>query len=88
VVVVQTDFLNGIHPSTIICPITSNVKSGADILRVHLKKGEGGLNNASDILVDQLRAIDKRRLIKKLGSLSKQSKTKLIENIAVVLDIP
>ena len=35
----QTDLLNTFHPSTIICPITTNVIPDADILRVHLKKG-------------------------------------------------
>ena len=40
VLVLQTNLLNQIpHPTTIICPITTNVENGADILRVHLKKG-------------------------------------------------
>ena len=38
VVVVQTDLLNDIHKSTIICPITSKVISKSNILRVHLNK--------------------------------------------------
>jgi mRNA interferase MazF len=87
VVVVQTDLLNEYHPSTIICPITTKVEPKSDILRVHLKKGEAGLNQKSDILVDQIRAIDNRRFIKKLGIISAQSRQKLLENIAVLLDI-
>jgi len=39
VLIVQTDVLNKIHPSTIICPITTNVKPESQILRLHLKKG-------------------------------------------------
>ncbi len=39
VVIIQTDLLNSIHPSTIICPITTNVQSESEILRVHLKIG-------------------------------------------------
>ncbi len=62
VVIIQTDLLNEIHPSVIICPVTSNVAEEADLLRVHLKKDQ--LKQKSDILVDQIRAIDKRRLIK------------------------
>ena len=39
VVVIQTNLLNKIpHPSTIVCPITTNVKKDSEILRVHLKK--------------------------------------------------
>ena len=38
VVIVQTDLLNDFHPSTLICPITSNVNTEIDLLRVHIKK--------------------------------------------------
>ena len=39
VLIVQTNLLNKIlHPSTIVCPITTNVKIDSEILRVHLKK--------------------------------------------------
>ncbi len=38
VVIVQTDLLNSDHPSTIICPITSNRSVDVEILRVRLKK--------------------------------------------------
>jgi len=87
VVIIQTDLLNGIHPSTIICPITTNIEKSSDILRVHLEKNKAGLKTDSDILVDQMRSIDNRRLIKRLGILSEQSKINLIENIAIILDI-
>ena len=38
VVVVQTDLLNDSLPSTVICPITTNMVPRASLLRVHLKK--------------------------------------------------
>jgi len=66
VVVAQTNFLNNIHPSTVVCPITTNVIQNSKLLRVHLKKGEAGLNQNSDILIDQVRAIDNRRFKKRL----------------------
>jgi mRNA interferase MazF len=87
VVIIQSDLLNEYHPSTIICPITTNVELKSDILRVHLKKGEAGLNKNSDILVDQLRAIDNTRFKKCIGILNKKSKLKLIENLKIVLDL-
>ena len=85
VIVVQTDLLNDVHLSTIICPITTNVQNEADLLRVHLKKVQ--LDEMSDILVDQLRAIDNTRLIKKVGQLNREQKTKLKANLRIVLDI-
>lgn len=85
VVVVQTDLLNETHLSTLVCPITTNVKSEIDLLRVHLKKSQ--LNQLSDVLVDQIRAVDNKRLIEKIGSLTKEQSIKLKENIKIVLDL-
>jgi len=87
VLIVQTNLLNIEHPSTIICPITTNVAKDSDILRVHLKKGTANLNEDSDIMIDQIRAIDNRRLVKKAGELSKDLQNKTKENIKIILDL-
>jgi mRNA interferase MazF len=87
VVVIQTDLLNKIHPSVIVCPISTNVIKDAEILRVHLKKGQASLKKDCDILVDQIRAIDRLRLKEKLGSLPEASINLLKENLRVVLDL-
>jgi mRNA interferase MazF len=57
----------------------------ATILRVHLNKGI--LDQLSDILVDQIRAIDNIRMMKKIGSLSKAQISQLKANLKIVLDI-
>jgi mRNA interferase MazF len=85
VVIVQTDLLNETHLSTLICPITTNVILGIELLRIHLKTGQ--LDKLSDVLVDQVRAIDNRRLIKKLGQLTKEQRNSLKTNLKIVLDI-
>jgi mRNA interferase MazF len=85
VVVVQTNLMNAVHPSTLICPITSQINLGATILRVHLNKGI--LDQLSDILVDQIRAIDNIRMMKKIGSLTKTQISQLKANLKIVLDI-
>lgn len=85
VVIIQTDLLNETHLSTIVCPITTNVKPDAEILRVHLKKAQ--LSKLSDILVDQPRAIDNKRFIKKLGKLTNEQILQLKENLKIVLDL-
>jgi len=88
VLVIQTNLLNKIlHPSTIVCPITTNVQKEADILRVHLKKGMAKLNENCDILIDQIRAIDNSRLIKKVGDLPEDLIEKVKENVLIILDI-
>jgi mRNA interferase MazF len=88
VLIVQTNLLNKIpHPSTIVCPITTNTEDNSDILRVHLKKGMSNVNENCDIMLDQIRAIDNNRLIKKVGSLSVELIDKVKENIKIVLDL-
>ena len=84
VVIIQTDLLNDIHLSTLICPVTTNIKTDVQLLRVHLKKDQ--LSKPSDILVDQIRAIDNNRLIKQLGNLTKDQVSTLKNNIRIVLD--
>ncbi len=88
VVIVQTNLLSQAnHPSTIICPLTSKLIPESNILRVHLSAREAGTKKPSDILVDQLRAIDNRRLIEKLGALNKNSVNFLKENLRVLLEL-
>ncbi|HET9571024.1 MAG TPA: type II toxin-antitoxin system PemK/MazF family toxin [Bacteroidales bacterium] len=88
VLVIQTNLLNMIpHPSTIICPITTNVQKDADILRVHIRKGMTKLCDNCDILIDQIRAIDNKRLINKVGDLPTDLIEKVKENVLIVLDL-
>jgi mRNA interferase MazF len=88
VLTIQTNLLNKIpHPSTIICPITTSVKKDAEILRVHIKKGVANLHDDCDIMIDQLRTIDNRRLIKKIGDLPTELSDLVKENLMIVLDL-
>jgi mRNA interferase MazF len=88
VLIVQSDLLNKIsHPSTIICPITTNIQKDAEILRVHLRKGMANLNEDCDIMIDQLRAIDNKRLVKKVGEIPKKISDIVKENICILIDL-
>ena len=88
VLVVQTNLLNKIpHPSTVVCPITTNVKIDSEILRVHLKRGMANLNQDSDIMIDQIRAIDNKRLIRKVGELPSNLIGLIKENIQIIIDL-
>lgn len=88
VLVIQTNLLNKLpHPSTIVCPITTNVKKDSEILRVHLKKETANLHQACDIMIDQIRAIDNKRLTNRVGALPDELIEKVKENILIVLDL-
>lgn len=87
VLVLQSDLLNRVHSSTIIVSLTSTVDPEPSLLRVRLDRGEAGLKATSDILVDQPRAIDNRRLRKRLGSLSDERLREVERKLAIVLDL-
>lgn len=87
VIIIQTDLLNAFHPSTIICPLTTNVKPTAEILRVHLAKGSARLKEDCDVMIDQVRAIDNKRLLKKIGELNQEQAALIRANLCIVLDV-
>lgn len=86
VVVVQTDSLNRYHPSTIICPLTTKVAGFENPLRVAIPKGVSGLTRPSEILVDQVKSIDNRRLRRKLAALPDPYLTELRQKLLLILD--
>jgi len=85
VVIVQTDLLNDTHLSTIVCPLTTNIQPDMNILRVHLKKSQ--FDQISDVLIDQIRAIDNKRLIQRIGKLNQDQIQLLKKNLMIVLDL-
>lgn len=88
VLVIQTNLLNKIsHPSTLVCPITTNIENESEILRVHIKKGMSNIHEDSDILIDQIRAIDNNRLLKRVGNLPVDLIQQVKENILIILDL-
>lgn len=52
-----------------------------------MKKGTAGLLQHCDVLIDQIRAIDNKRLTRKIGSLPDDLIQKVRENILIVLDL-
>jgi mRNA interferase MazF len=86
VLIVQTNLLKD-HPSSIVCPLTTIVQKGSEILRVHIKRGTANLKNDSDIMIDQIRAIDNKRLTTKVGELPHDLQRDVKDNIKIVLDL-
>jgi mRNA interferase MazF len=64
VLVVQAQaLLDAGHPSTLIVPLTTTVIDNSEPLRIRVAP-QGRLERPSDVLIDQLRAIDNARLIR------------------------
>jgi len=65
--IIQNDTGNQYSPTTIIAPITSTIFSKEFPTNVQILSRESGLEKDSTILLNQIRTIDKSRIIKKLG---------------------
>ena len=63
VLIVQAQaLLDAAHPSTLVVPLTTRVVDNTEPLRIRVP-AQGKLRKDSDLLLDQLRAIDNQRLI-------------------------
>ena len=69
VLIIQNNISNKHSPVIIIAAITSKYIEKEYPTNVFISKQESKLNKDSKILLNQIRTIDKQRLIKKIGSL-------------------
>jgi mRNA interferase MazF len=76
--ILQNDIANAHSPITIIASITSKFEEPLYPTEVLLVPPEGGLTVKSVVLLNQLRSIDRQRLIKPLGTIS-ATKMKAVE---------
>lgn len=65
------------HPSTLIVPLTTNLVENANPLRVRVN-AQDKLEKDSDLLIDQLRAIDNKRLVHGPLTIMAEDQMKLI----------
>jgi mRNA interferase MazF len=87
-IVVQADIADPKLPTTIVIPTTSN----QDPLRFPYTmlippSAHNGLDKSSVLLVFQIRAIDKDRLVRRLGWLEHEHLHNMEKNIRALLDI-
>ena len=69
VIVLQNDKGNDVSPITTIVPFTSQQKHAIPT-HVALPANETGVSVDSIAMVEQIRCVDKRRLLRKLGSVT------------------
>jgi len=88
VLIVQSQaLLDASHPSTLIIPLTTSLIEDAEPLRIR-SAATDQLRQDSDLLIDQLRAIDNRRLAQgPLVRLSAQLLARVEDAIREVLDL-
>jgi len=81
--IIQNDVGNEVSPVTIVAAISSVTKTYP--INVEIKPSESSLEKDSVVKLNQIRTIDKKRLIKRLGSLD-SSKMKAV-NSALMLSL-
>jgi len=85
VVVYQNDELNhSDYPTTIILPLSTFLIDDAEPIRMRIRKRDD-LEQDSDIVITQIRAIDNTRFIKKLGYLTSVELQKVKDMIAEIM---
>jgi mRNA interferase MazF len=88
VLVVQAQaLLSAGHPSTLVVPLTTRLVDDAEPLRVRVR-ATARLSRDSDLLMDQLRAIDNRRLVRgPMARLSRAVMARVNEALVEILDL-
>jgi mRNA interferase MazF len=66
--IISINAMNHHSPRLIIAPITSTIGKIYPF-EVFIARGIGGLERDSKVMLDQIRSLDKRRLIKKIGAI-------------------
>lgn len=88
VLIVQNNFIiNQAHKSTIVCPLTTNLTKGTKILRIRLSSLQTEILKDSDILIDQMRAIDNKRFIRYVATLDEQTIQQVKLGLGYILDL-
>jgi mRNA interferase MazF len=87
-VIVQNDTGNRVAPRTIIVPLTGAEHIDKPFpLHVIIPPGEGGTSKQSVVLCDQIRVVDKSRIVKPLGHLSAASMKKVDAALKISLGL-
>lgn len=88
VLIVQNNFvIQEGHKSTIVCPLTTNLTNDARILRIRLNRDQTDILQDSDILIDQIRAINNKRFMRYIGRLDEATLAQVKESLGYILDL-
>nr|WP_217936098.1 type II toxin-antitoxin system PemK/MazF family toxin [Enterocloster clostridioformis] len=87
VVIIQNDVGNKYSPTVIVAAITSQAPMKAKLPTHCYVDAESGLERPSIILLEQIRTIDKRRLGRYIGRLTKERIEEMDHALAVSLDL-
>lgn len=85
--ILQNDIANEHSPITIVAAITSKFDDTLYPTEVEISAGEGGLKQDSVVLLNQIRSIDRQRLVKKLGEINNSTLKKVDTAVKISLGL-
>src|ERR687896_1616417 len=86
--VLQSDLVNEAgYPSTIVIPSTTRLVENAGILRLRVKRGQGGIVRDSDLLLGQVIAVANESFRQEIGALTNALMEELENRIRIILKL-
>jgi mRNA interferase MazF len=86
-VVVQTDLVNDIHSSIVVCPVTSRIQD-AELFRLTIEpSSNNGLQKTSQIMVDKIVAVRRDKIRDGIGILDEELMIRLNRSLAFWLGL-
>ncbi len=85
-VIVSASILNSILDLITVVPLTTNLIDDALPLRIRISKREG-LKHESDAMIENIRAVSKERILKKVSSLESNEYELIKEGLLSLLDL-
>lgn len=85
--IIQNDIANRYSPIIIVAAITSHFKEPLYPTEVPISRPEGGLKVDSVVLMNQVRSIDKRRLMRRLGKVKASTLSAVDDAITLSLGL-
>ncbi len=84
--VIQNNLFNRSRINTVVvCSLTSNLQRAHSPGNVMLNKGEANLTKESVINITQIFTVDKRDIVEKIGSISSERMTQVLEGIELLI---
>jgi mRNA interferase MazF len=83
VLIIQNNVGNKYSPTVIVAAITAQISKSKLPTHIEIKAGKVGLTKDSVILLEQVRTIDKQRLIQKIGKCNRELMKKVDKALAL-----
>lgn len=87
VIIISSNDDNMVTPTILVAPLTSKLRGNLLPTHVRINAGQGGVEKDSLVLLEQIRAIDKRRLMYKVGSLEVETMAQVFESLKAFIGL-